>query len=506
MVLENFSKMRLPEYGKVPQYSPVDDMFDLNPAEPSVTPQIYRSLQPHQMWLKDKVALSVQKSTQTQDYFAPQNAKLTVDEIAKMESEMNFADMQMEIDNALQGMDSSARKEILQQIANETMKTLKAPTKTRQAPSAAQAIVAALGALANPNYAFSIGATPYLAQEADAEERYSQDLQAYGAAVAERNAKIRALDSQLESQTQMDKYGAEQRIGAAKLGYQERNDLLGKMVDADKARMTQESLTERAVLNTQARLDVKQLDTLAKREFKLVDLLKTGGPDQRELAAKQLKDTYNLSDQDIADLSTYNPAQNPVDAKTGLSVAKTETENATREARVAKMNNEAKAVLGRIKLQDAQRKKIEQETALLLPKHQLEASKVQANLAKSMGDELTPQNIDKALGRYKKMRDMYTESLKQFQTYNRQTYKWEFKPGMEFHQDVLDLMIAIDDIDKKSLALSQQRPQDIAAQPKGAIGPMPIKGLTVTPAKPPAKKKPAGTLQNLGGGDYFYKP
>lgn len=188
---------------------------------------IYDDLSAPEIRLKNLAAAGLQKKETLGNYFGAQNLKKSASEIAKEQDAANTAEALQSFMSETKDMASAEYKKLMKDLEVEVHKQLTAPRPVdANPPSVAQAIVAALGAIADPRHAFEIGAAPFNYQAGEAQKQDKVNADQFELDKQSRKDNIDLLSSQAQTQLHLDEMAFKNKLDTLKLSKEQADKAL----------------------------------------------------------------------------------------------------------------------------------------------------------------------------------------------------------------------------------------------------------------------------------------
>jgi hypothetical protein len=387
------------------------------------------------------------------------------------------------------GQSSEKYNQLRAALEAEVKKQVEVPKmQGAQAPNIAQAIFMALGAMANPNYAFDIGKATFDANIQQRDMEFANDMRQYEADMQGRKENIGLLGDQLDDQRRIDERNIQLQLGLLE---QQLRTAQGK--EAERIRMKIAEL-EQEGLNNRARLayDRTELGASNKVELKLLDGIskdRIGGSlraQNMELLRDQFPEKYgNLTDDQIASRAgSVTPGE-------GLTVAKTETENKLRKPRIQKVEAEIGNILARTAKTVADTDLVRLKTDLYDDEFAVRAanaySQIAARAAKSTG---TPADVKAQIGNLEAIARLSEANLKKIARWDPTQGKWVGEDQARVDALRQEIVTAREEAIRLRKAQMPQK-QGPPAPMGGSIPPFdPMQGANIVPQNPPKQAKP----------------
>lgn len=495
---------QLPDYGQLPTFEERLEKAGVKPAD---------------RYVLDRIALGRQNQLVRRGMTEAVNNGQTISQIGE---QADLAQAQQTLAEFLEknkGLPSEQYAALEANLKNEVARVVNAPRRPDlKPPTAAQAIFAALGALANPDYAFEIGATPFQEGIRQQEQGFQEDQLRYENDMRERGIRIEMARDQLRAQGQID-----ERDWRAKYG-----QLLADVESA--GRIKAEEIQQQG-LNYRAGLMVDRANIGADSKTELLLLKgitqdKIGGPlraQNAELLRSMFPDRYSgLSDEDIAKIAA---SQTPGEVKTGAETKNIEEETrdlvATRPARLAKIAAETKRIYAQADKLGADAAFVRKKTDLYDDEFAVRAANVYSQIAQrqakasgAKAGSLTTKDIEAQISDYERIARLAKANLKTMRVWDATAGVYMPRPGVkpetiaELEQEIINannaamqLSADLAEIRKAQRGSPQQgppRPDRLPGRGEwetgGSVPPMRVEGLNVVPNQKPAAPQRQRTM------------
>lgn len=259
------------------------------------------------------------------------------------------------------------------------------------------------------------------------------------------------------------------------------------LAEAEQAEADRDTRLKIAQIGAQGRYDVAGMNNETKEVGQLFTLLRSGSPEQRVLAAGMLKERYGLTDEQIAAQGQLTPREELYTAQK------------------TKALNDAQYIIGRLKLDDARKRKVEMEIQILPDNQRIKW----ARLTQSEGSVLKSKPSTANLKAYVDIKEKKLQEIGTAIATAQLGGLPEDHPDMQRYKMMYDQ--AYQEFEE---ARARYEERVGGGQLQGELAPMsPMKGaIQVEPskpapkptAKPPAKLPAKGKVRQVSGNTFIY--